>query len=249
MPRRAKRLVMKKDLAELAGVTPMAITKATRGKLAPAMVGDRVDLDHPAVQAYLEAKGKAVPPPAAEKKAPKKAATKPAKKKAPAAPRKRAKKGEGAGGDLSDMDLMALGLDPADWESSARMHEVADMTLREVAERYGGTKRALRDWADALKTIEAVRKAFLDNEKTEGSLVELDLVKRLIFGGIEAGFRRLLLDTPRTLTTQLYAAARSGTPQEEAELLVRDAITSQLEPIQATIARVLRRASRKKART
>jgi len=47
------RLVSKAEFADLAGVTRAAITKAIGKRLAPAMVGDRIDLDHLAAKRYF----------------------------------------------------------------------------------------------------------------------------------------------------------------------------------------------------
>lgn len=55
------RLSSKSDLAELAGVSRAAVTKACRGKLAGAVSGTRVDLDHAAVRDWLASKGRAEP--------------------------------------------------------------------------------------------------------------------------------------------------------------------------------------------
>ncbi len=55
------RLVTRTELARIAGVSRMAITKATRAKVGPALVGDHIDVDHPAVAAYLASRGVELP--------------------------------------------------------------------------------------------------------------------------------------------------------------------------------------------
>ena len=57
------RLVSRAELARIAKISAMAITKACRTKLADACTGQRVDLDHPSVLAYLASKGIAPPAP------------------------------------------------------------------------------------------------------------------------------------------------------------------------------------------
>src|SRR5262245_6960918 len=47
------RLITKAQMSELARVTAAAITKATKGELAPALVGNHIDVEHSAVAAYL----------------------------------------------------------------------------------------------------------------------------------------------------------------------------------------------------
>jgi hypothetical protein len=65
-------------------------------------------------------------------------------------------------------------------------------------------------------------------------------VKTHVFGFLEAGNRRLLGDTPKTIARRLYGLARSDSPIEEAEKLVREIIGSQLEPQKKRVAQILR---------
>ena len=104
-----------------------------------------------------------------------------------------------------------------------------------------GTKRSFKDWLDALKRIEDIRKTRLDNDLTEGGLIERELVKKHVMGAIESAFRRLLVDTSKTATARIYAAAKAGQPIEEAELILRTLITSQLKPLKSTAVRNLRK--------
>src|SRR5262245_49723484 len=62
------RLESRSELARIAGVSPAAITKACKGPLAAACDGRRVDLDHPAVRAYLAATGRSAGAPTANRK-------------------------------------------------------------------------------------------------------------------------------------------------------------------------------------
>lgn len=50
-------LVTRAEFARIAGVSAAAVTKACRRRLAPACVGRRVALEHPAASAYLAARG------------------------------------------------------------------------------------------------------------------------------------------------------------------------------------------------
>src|SRR6185295_18342658 len=68
------RLVSRADLARRAKVSRPALTKQCQKALAPACQGDRVDIDHPAVQAFLKAHG------VEDKPAPARAPTKTAKR-------------------------------------------------------------------------------------------------------------------------------------------------------------------------
>lgn len=114
------------------------------------------------------------------------------------------------------------------------------LTLEELIEQYG-TLTAFREWLDARKKLADLRGAELKNEETVGRLVERDFVRRHVFGAIEAGNRRLLGDTPKTVARRLYALARSDAPVEEAEKVVREILASQLQIVKVDAARSLRR--------
>lgn len=50
------RLIGRTEFAKLAKVSPPAVTKACESSLQPAVIGKRIDLDHPAAKLYLEKK-------------------------------------------------------------------------------------------------------------------------------------------------------------------------------------------------
>ena len=115
--------------------------------------------------------------------------------------------------------------------------------IRPIVDK-NGTKKSFKDWLEALKRIEDIRKTRLDNDRTEELLIERDLVKKHVFGAIESAFRRLLVDTTKTATARVYAAAKAGRPIEEAEEILRDLIHQQLKPLKGTAARNLRKKSK-----
>ncbi len=235
----AQRLVSRAEIARLADVSRTAVTKACKGQLAPACVDKRVDLDHPAVADYLAAHGKAVPDaaPTSEleakpKRAPNPTAPRPKRaKSSSSAPRRRPRKAEKLKADDEELEGTA----------DDDIEAYANLTLDQIVRRFG-TRTGFKDWLDARKKIADIRAADLKNDETVGRLIERELVKTHIFGAIEAGNRRLLGDTPKTIARRLYALAKSGAPVEEAEAVVREIISSQLKPVKADAARVLRNA-------
>lgn len=225
------------------------MTKACKGQLAAACDGKAIDLDHEAVQVYLAAHSREIPnsdrAPTAGADPPSKDASKPTAlrpqrakaTKSPTTPRPRrpAQKAppriESEPGDAED--------DPGDADDVEAL--IGQLTIDEVVRRFG-TRAKFRAWLDARKKLEDIREKELKNDETLGRLIERELVKTHVFGAIEAGNRRLLGDTPKTLARRLYALAKSGAPVEEAEAVVREVISSQLQPVKATAARVLRNA-------
>lgn len=238
------RPVSRADLARLAGVSRVAITKATRSKLAGAVNGDRVDLDHPAVIAYLKARGVDGGAAALTARAPTKS-KKPAKK-APRARTPSSKRGrKRAAKPTARRPKMAVAPPPVPPAQALPPPVSAEEPLDEAAKALDllvtkwGTARGFRDYLLSRKTIADIREKELKINEAEGRVVSRALVMTHVTGIIEGAFRQLLTDTPKTLVRTAYAMARSGTPVEEAEAKARELISAQLGPLKAHAVRVL----------
>lgn len=125
--------------------------------------------------------------------------------------------------------------EPADAEA------LLDLTFRVIAERHGSVE-GFQDWLDARKRVGEIKRIEIQNATTSGRVVSRELVRAHLFGALDAANRRLLTDTPKTIARRLYALAKSGADLQEAEAAVRDLISSQLKPMKANAARVLRNA-------
>lgn len=221
MPTKTKRLESRSQFAATCGVSPAAITKACRNVLSGAKVRDRIDIDHPAAKKYARA----------HKRRPARAQTDPPK---PSKPRTRAKKKPPSAVESDSAE-------PTELRSNAfDINDYLDLTLRELLDRFG-TERTVKDWLEAAKKIEDVRASRLQSDKLQGKLISRELVKQHVFGWLDAGLRRLVTDSPRTISRRVYAAARAGEPLERAEAIVRELIESQLGPMKANAARILRK--------
>lgn len=225
------RFVSRAELARLAGVSAAAITKACKGQLAMACEGKRIDLDHEATRRYLDAKVGSVQSGAMEASS---SAERPRRSR-PRAPEPEQEPAVDEEPDAARFATALEHLDPSDIDG------MEDLTLREITARFG-TVLAFKDWLDARKKLVDIREKDLRNAETQGVLISRDLVEHHVFGAIENANRQLLADSPKTITRRLFAMARSGAPLEEAERVVRDIISSQLRPVKATAARVLRNA-------
>jgi hypothetical protein len=234
-----QRLVSKLEFAARAGVSKPAISKALKGELRAALVGERLNIDHPAAAAYLRKHGKATGKPATARAPTRK---RKAPRAAPAAPT------EGA---HLDEEQLAEPTEPRPGARSAPQlkngqeleilvaHGYEDLTIREVAERWG-TLTGYADFVDVRKTISETTKVDLQNEEKRGSVISREMVHKSIFGALDGMFSRLLGDMPRTITGRLYALAVSGAPREQAEQETRNLISSQLLPVKARAAKALR---------
>lgn len=227
------RLDTRSGLARIAGVSPAAITKACKGALSEACVGKMVDLDHPAVVAYLKKKG--VDPTAGRPKRSKKAD--PPTESRPRKRRKRRRRApDPPATEEDDIDL------PGPNEvTEEEIEAYAHLTLDELVEKFGTAVRFAK-WLDARKKISEIREKDLKNDETDGRLIDREFVRTHVFGAIEAGNRRLLGDAPKTIARRLYSLAKAGAPVEEAEAVVREIISSQLRPVKTAAARGVRNA-------
>ena len=240
------RTITKTELAKVAGVTKAAITKAAVKAFPDALIGPRVDFDHPQVQRYLLNRDRGstsmplgsvtatCPPPAP-------------------GPSSKLSGGHSVGAAQSNT-AASLHRPPAkpsappgaaardDDNREATPDDIAkyaNLTLDQLTRRFG-TSTAFKDWLEARQRISAIREKDLKNDERSGRLITRELVKTHVFSHIEAANRRLLQDAATTIARRLYAAAKGGTPVEEAEQTVRDILESHLRPLKATAARVLR---------
>lgn len=203
-----KHLVNRATFARRAGVSPAAITKASkRGALREAMEGDLINCGHPAAVEYLRAKGAEPIEPPPE----------------PPTPPAHAPDLPGTQDDGSPESADALG----------------DLSLREIARRFGGEPE-FRKLLEALKLVEEIREKRLKNEREERRVIPRELVATHMAGYLDGLNRRLLSDAARTIVRTNYAAAKSGVPVEDSEAEVRKIISTQLRPAADKIARAIR---------
>lgn len=233
------RLVTRAEFARLDGISAMTVTRYCRTRFADACIGSRLNLDHPTIAGYLADRAaisprtaaRPAPPPTPELES---VAAPTAEPTAPQPP------------PPSPADLTPLprpsspvrvdGLDPTD---RVDVEKYADWTLRQIADVFG-TVTAFKDWLDARKKQVSIREKELKNWESEGLLISREAVRTHVFGHIEGVNRRLLQDVPITIVRRVYALARSDTPPEDAERLVREILGSELRPVKEKAARALR---------
>lgn len=235
-------LQSKAEVSRLCDVSEAAIGKQCKpgGKLHAAMVGTRIDVDHPAAAAYLRGKGAA--PPRIRRKAPQSPVEAPADRPStdegrPPAP---------LSYPPSDHGPPSTGKSPEDAREylrelgkGLRIRDLPGMTLQQLVERFG-TATAFKDYLDARKKIEDIVGKELENDETVGRLISRDLVRTHVFGAIEQANKRLLQDAAPNISRTVYALARRGAPVEDAEREARDVIGRILNPVKDQAARALR---------
>jgi hypothetical protein len=242
--------ISRSELASLAGVTPAAITKACRRELAQACEGQLVDRDHTYVRAYLIRHGVTDPgrnarpmsrdtlqarsapaptPPPKPAPAPVTAtapAPPPPPKPAPAQP---------ARTDVAPPDSLLFDVG----KLPENLHELLDLSLREIVERHGTETRIIQ-LLDIRKKIEDIRSKELDNDETEGKLVSRELVQTHVLGAFDAAFRRMLENASKTCAREIYSACKNDMPPESAEATVRGILSRELQVAKTAASKALR---------
>lgn len=235
-------LVGKSEFARLAGVSPAAVTKAVVRQLKAAMVGPRIDLDHPDTQKYL-AEG--------DRRALRSNARLFAPTPDPPAPRPPTKPPEANPFELPKSPTPKLvngrvaqpaaprpAPAPAPAEDPEDVSAYLDLTLRELMRRFG-TQTAFRDLLAATKQIADIEEKKLKNAERVGKLISREFVRVHLLAYLATASRGLLQDTAVTLAQRMYSMCRAGIPVEQAEQIARDLIGAQLRQAKEQIRRVL----------
>jgi hypothetical protein len=237
----APRHVKQSALAGMVRVSKQAISKRCKRDLAPAMVGDLINLDHPLVAAFMRDRGvKAPSPPRAPTKSAK------AGRAAPGAPTEPADFDDFARRDPSafrpnlDADDPAAVFAPGSPEDLEAIGEM----LRPLIERFG-TDEGCKNWMIALREKENIRAKRLSNEETEGQSIPREFVFVHILGLLEETNKRLLGDMPKTLVRRLFAMAHSGATASDGEREAREAVSSHLDAVRQKISKTIRDAARR----
>lgn len=255
------RLVSKADFAKIAGSSRSAITQSVKTKaLAPAVVGDRVDIDHYAAREYLKRHGVLDPdnsphcradftptPVTAYRPAPRPKPPPPPPPLPPVVsdglpkPVPMAPPSPPAGPPPAQMPVsISAEVDVAAVEVPPDLEPVKHMTLVGLISKFG-TSRRFKDWLDALSKLEGVHAKRLANERAEGKLIPRDPVRAVVFGAIDSTFRRFLTDAPKTTARRIFAMAKAGCTLEEAEAEVRKINSALLKTVKRPAQRVLGR--------
>lgn len=162
-------------------------------------------------------------------------ATQPAK---PGAPGNRSTNPRGV--DAAKRKRMAAPFDEDDVpEIPDNILEYADLTLREVFERFG-TVEAFNGVLMAVRRIEEIQDKRVRTAEREGGLVSRDLVRQGVIDPYNRAHLRLMTDGAKTITVDVLAKSKAGMNQMEIEQHVSELIGRFIKPIKNQIVRTLR---------
>ena len=226
----------KSAFADMAGVTPAAVTKATRvgGILHEAMLGKKLDALHPAALAYAEEHRPKVTisidgsePVEYNPDDPAHPVDIPLPVKPPS-------------GHVAKSQSKKAGVyEEGSFTVPEYIGDLSDMTLRDLIMQFGTDVRFV-DWLKATKEIEMINEKRLKNAESEGTLVSRHLVKVGILEPLDSAHIKLLTDGVKTIARRSVAMHDAGRDLSEIEDFVSDQISSFIRPVKAKVKRALK---------
>ena len=225
-----QRLYPAARIAEACGISRQGLNKFCREKCPDSRVGNKIDINHPIVRAYMDSKNadasKNLRP--AEERTNPQASTPVSQRETKLSNSRRGKKNDSTVKKITAVENKTA--------EEIDISDHGDLTLNELV-AYFGTDESYRGWLAAKKTqIEIVEREIKVDEKT-GEVVKRDLMKKGVFGFLEEMNSRLLVDSAVTIATKVFAHCESGDTIEEAIKTVRSEIS---KPIQNAKAQIIR---------
>ena len=234
----------------MCGVTPLTVRRHTVKGLKDAMVADKIDLDHPNTQQFIEnmramkTLDKRVLQFCAETpnwtietlRREFDIGQKTAKRLAEQADQTNRVKVEGA---RIKTERKKSEEEPTKHEVPEDLREYAHLTLTELIQEFG-TDYQFTDWLKALKAIEDITTAKLKNAATKRELVSFNLIKLGVLEPIELAHIQLMTDGAKTIARRVCSMYESGRRVEECEKFVSDQISSFIKPMKARILKAIK---------
>lgn len=219
-----KRLYPAARIAEACGISRQGLNKLCRNKCPDARSGNKIDINHPVMRAYMESKNadfsKHLKP--ADERTDPQASTPVSQRETKLS---MARRGTGT---QSPRPKQAQEDRPQ--PDDVDVSEYGNMTLNEIVAEFG-TDENFRGFLDAKKKqVEIIEKEIKVKEKL-GELVSRDLMDKTRFSLVDGFTSRLLTDFCKSSPVDLRAAFESGKDNIEIEALQRKLLSLQLNPL------------------
>lgn len=132
----------------------------------------------------------------------------------------------------------AASVDEPVFEVPENIEAFADMTLREVIEKFGTDVRFV-DWLKATKAIEDIHEKRIKNASAAGELISRQLVRAMVFDPINAAHLRLMKDGAKSIAAGVVSKHASGMEPAQIEVYVSDLLGSFIAPVKRKITQAL----------
>lgn len=206
----AQRLMTRAAIAARMGIREQVLSRYLLHSLKRAVVGDRVDYNHPDVIAYYRRRrvkdtSKALHP---------------------------LDNGQDLTVPIPEPTEAEIPT-PMTMETELLLEDVKgymDMTLRQLVEKHG-TVSSLKDYLDAVKLLMDIEAKDLKNNLTSREYISRDFVKTHVLGLIETVFVRLLNDVPSTLVDDILVRNKAGSTREQLEAHTRSLLSKEIQSL------------------
>ncbi len=231
--------VTRSEFARRTGRKPSSVTEACQGPLlAACMPGGRINAVHPAAVAWAAKRGidpSALLDPVARAAVEQPPIEAPGAIDVSATMARTSMRGRGrpkagkAPATASDTDYSQ----PQD------VTDLLQLSLHDLTSRHGSAQ-GFSDWLDTRKQIAETARLESRNDRDAGRLISAELVKHHVFDLLDGQNRRLLTNTPSTISVRALSAARNGSTLEDLRALIASAIGAELRVSRDRVRRAIR---------
>ena len=211
-------------IAEACGISRQGLNKFCREKCPDARSGNKIDINHPVMRAYMESKNadfsKHLKP--ADERSDPQASTPVSQRETKLS---MARRGTGTQSPKPKQTQ-----EDRPQPEEVDVSEYGNMTLNEIVAEFG-TDENFRGFLDAKKKQVEIIEKEIKVKKQLGELIDCDTVSRSIIGIIDGFTSRLLTDFCKSSPVDLRAAFESGKDNIELEALQRRLLSLQLNPL------------------
>ncbi len=246
-------LLSKAEFARRAGVSRASVTKACNGDLGGAIVGRRIDVNHPAAQSYLQkhdnpsiVKTKELRQKTGrngyvtgnrESKTQKVKGITPKKAKSENEEASLSKTPEN---EKQTPPARASVVPPDDHNDIPEsLLPYLDYSLLQLIKKFGSDV-AFLDWLKAVKIIEDIEEKRLRNSERRGELVSRPLMKKGVIDVVNETHLRMLTDGAKSIANDAMAMALSGSDQQKVERAVEKRLSKFIKPCKARMTRAIK---------
>jgi hypothetical protein len=123
-------------------------------------------------------------------------------------------------------------------EVPENIEEFADMTLRELIDKFGTDVRFV-DWLKATKAIEDIHEKRIKNAATKGELISRQLVRAMVFDPFNSAHLRIMKDGTKSIVAGVVSKHSAGIDGPAIEAYVSEILGSYIAPVKRKVMRVL----------
>ena len=210
-----QKLMTKSEFARYCKCAPTSIANASKKSLIGAVVGKRIDANHPDAVAYRD-----------------RSIERWEQRQENVEGQKETKRGWNAINEQKD---------DVDVDVPDDIAEILDWTVYEVFKKFG-SKTRFNDWLRAVKMIAEIDEKWIRSAEKKGTLVSRKLILEHVLAPVNSVHVKLMTDGAKTITRRVVTMHDAGRSKVEIEEFVASQIGSFIKPLKAKISRSMKKA-------